>query len=256
MAMFTVYFDTSGKPYAPGVMFSSGFVSTIGKWSKFEEEWLELLAEFGIKNPFHMTEFAGGHGQFSAWKDDLKRQNAFYNAAWSLIKRRVHKSFSHGVIISDFWRMHREYEIPPESPFFLTCKYPLTRCGVGAYREVHLWKQRQQAKGMRFDGEIEYIHDRGDEHRGALMEAMRYVFDIDVIFKDKSKVVSLQVADMLAWEHARAVGRVLIWEESVRRPDIFDHIPGCREWSVSKWAEMKDFCETLGFKKRNPASPQ
>jgi hypothetical protein len=146
--------------------------------------------------------------------------------------------------------MHREYEIPPDSPFYSTAQYPLTRCGVGSYAQVYKWKDSQKKKGVRFDGEIEYIHDRNDKHRGALAAAMLDVFNIDVIFKDKAEAVPLQAADMLAWEHARSTGDLLIRGKSVMRPDIFKHIPGAREWTFSSWPKMKEWCEENGFKKK------
>ncbi|MEO8622084.1 MAG: DUF3800 domain-containing protein [bacterium] len=252
MAMFTVYFDVAGHPDAPGAMFSSGFVSSMDKWLKFEKEWLALLGEYGIANPFHMSDFAAGVGQYASWKDDTARRAVFYEQVTDLIQRRTNKGFSQGLYLPDFKRMHREYEVPADHVFGMMTK-PITYCGLGSAIQVMRWAGRSVARGHRGDTRLEYVHDRGDKHRGHFASAMRTAYGVEPIFKDKKEIVAIQLADILAWEHATYVRDGITGRKPYRpeAKELLRRLPGSDEWAFTRWKGFQELCEMRGFKKKD-----
>jgi len=61
--MYNTYFDVSGTRLDSDIISVAGFVSDVQQWLKFEEEWREVLGEFGV--PYlHMRKFAHFKGPF------------------------------------------------------------------------------------------------------------------------------------------------------------------------------------------------
>jgi hypothetical protein len=200
---WTVYFDASGHPDAIGsapALFVSGFVSTVDKWVKFEGYWLALLAEFGITPPFHMTEFASGQGQYAPWKDDRERREAFGLKALRVIKRWTNKPFSAGVVIPDFRRLLREYEMPADFP-----REPYPYCGDQAVQLLKPWVDHCVKDGRLRQGRDEFkiFFEHGDKHRGQLEEVLDRKHGILPLFEKKQALVPFQACDFLAWLHRR-----------------------------------------------------
>jgi hypothetical protein len=260
MAKFTAHFDASGKPTSKGAMFVSGFVSTVEKWEKFTPLWLAHLDEYGLSNPFHMTEFVAARKEpYKSLVADAPRASAFLNGAWRIIKKHIHKDFSQGVMLSAFHQVKSEYVIDPKHEYAELLNAPLTYCGFGAYLLMHDWANRVKARKrdpIVFDGPIEVIFDRGDQDRGKMIKVLEGYFDADLLFRDKAKVVPLQAADMLAWEHQRAL---FDWGKPRRRTtrkqlwEILRHLPGARDsdsWKYGQLSGLREFCELSGFKKR------
>lgn len=255
MANFTAYFDASGHPDAKGsAMFVSGFIAPISEWVKFEREWLSLLAEYGIKNPFHMAEFIACSEQFVGWKHNEKRQLEFYGRALKVIQRRTNRAISQGVIVDDFWKLVNEYVIPDDHAAASSLKTPLSFCAVGACIQIAKWANRRRRRGLKMTGTIEIVFDRGDKHRGQMATALRDVFNTDPIFKDKKDVVPIQAADILAWEHARVCGIVIDGNVQKLRmsswPDIQRLFPGSDEWAYLDAKKMAALFDEQGLQKR------
>lgn len=254
--MYTAYFDASGHPDAKAgtAMFVSGFIAPAPEWIKFEREWLSLLAEYGIENPFHMTEFIACAKQFVGWKHDEKRQLEFYGRALKVIQRRTNKAFSQGLFVDDFWKLMKQYEIPEHHALASSLKTPFSYCAVGALIQVLKWAQRRRGLGPRVDGPVEFVFDRGDKHRGQMATALRDTFGIEPIFKDKKDVVPIQAADILAWEHARVCG--VIRDRDLKKlrmsswPDIQRLFPGSDEWAYLDAQKLAALFDRAGLKKR------
>ena len=254
MAMFTAYFDASGHPDDSTAFFVSGFVSSVRDWVKFEKEWLALLDDYNIPNPFHLTDFISGRKPYDTWFLNKSRRAEFYDRAIRIIRRRTNKDFSQGIVVADLERLHAEFEIPVNDAVGNTLASPLTYCGVGAWVQVQAWEQRAKGRGLRIDGPIELIFDRGDKHRGQFARIMRDVFDIEPILKDKKDFLPIQAADILAWEHRRAADDSIAGN---RRPrDEFSEVarqfPGAAEWVFSRWDKLSSYCDEKQFPKKKP----
>jgi hypothetical protein len=202
MAMFTAYFDASGHPDDVGsrpVLFVSGFVTTVDRWAKFETHWLALLREFGIEPPFHTTDFQSCKGQYASWRDDWDRREAFQSKALHVIKRWTNKPFSSGVVIPDFQRLFKEYEMPTHIP-----SQPYAYCGLQAAALLKAWADRCVDDGRlkKSRDELKIVFEHGDTHRPEL-EAALDACGVFVLFDKKECLVPFQACDFLAWQHHR-----------------------------------------------------
>lgn len=250
MAMFTANFDASGLAgdTSPGAsFFVSGFVSTVDKWMVFEEEWLSLLREFGIKSPFHMTDFEAGVQQYASWKRDLPRRNEFLARAVDIMHKRTNKPFSHGVILADLRRMFTEFDIPDIVP-----PEPYAFCGLQVIGYTLQWaSNRFKAKTMSRADTMEVVFEDGDMDKGKFLNATKRRYGKMPVFKTKSWV-PFQICDLLAWEHRRRVvefakhgaarSRASYAELERRLPDgalRFDN-----------WQSLERFCISAGFARR------
>src|SRR5207249_3510830 len=161
MGVFLAYFDASGTPDQGVSLFVSGFVSSEAKWLKFEKRWLALLGEYDIKSPFHMKEFTAGIKQYAAWKDDKPRRQRFMEEAVGIIKRHTRKSFSSGMLLSDFRAWLSEYVVPD-----YLC-YPFVLCSFSVIRQLHKWLERND-----ISGKMALVFEDGDKHKGKLYDAL------------------------------------------------------------------------------------
>lgn len=80
MLMLTGYMDESGHSEDPALHFAgmAGFVAPLRSWQEFEKHWQPTLDSYGLKEPFHMKDFAHSVGEFRDWgKEESKRQELF-----------------------------------------------------------------------------------------------------------------------------------------------------------------------------------
>jgi hypothetical protein len=255
MAMFTAYFDASGHPDMPNPMWVCGLVSTVDKWLKFEEKWKSLLAYFDIENPFHMTDFMAGEKQYKSWAHDKTTRDEFQLKAIKLINKYTLKDVALGTNVPDFYRFHREYVIPPNSPGELLSK-PFAYCAMGAFLEVQAWAfnyaTKKQKRPEQIFRETEYVYDRKDKHRGQFATALRKTFGRDPIPRSKVEAVPLQAADMLAWRLANAAKEMVAPYETARGPhdallEAIRTLPGSSEWRYADWTDFEAHAKKFGF---------
>jgi hypothetical protein len=245
--MFTVYFDAGGSAKSPKAMFVSGFVSRFDKWLEFETDWHALLAEYDIKNPFHMKDFAPGAPPYDTWKDDKPKRQAFLESVLKLMSTHTMMDFSQGIKVADLNWIRKTYEIPKGFAAGVL-ETPFSWCGVGAYTKVVKWvREYTEQHGVPVDGDIELVYDRGEGDWGHFSDIMRNEFAIDPIRRDKAKAVPIQLADILAYEHAR------YYNEPTRPPRIIltemaDLLPG--EWVFATRENLQAYCESKGFPKK------
>ena len=86
IVVLRAYFDDSGTHAGSKVLVLAGFMGSPDEWSKFEDEWADILKKEGIKS-FHARDFHGGYGQCKDWpltrrelvRGDLRRVLAARN---------------------------------------------------------------------------------------------------------------------------------------------------------------------------------
>jgi len=78
----TSYLDETGHSDDPNFHFAgmAGFVAPAELWDAFGHYWQTVLDMFGLKEPFHMKDFAHSRGQFKQWKGKEERRKALYGA--------------------------------------------------------------------------------------------------------------------------------------------------------------------------------
>jgi len=200
LGMFAAYFDESYSDNAPRVLVVAGYLSPIEQWKRFEVEWREFLQKFDIANPFHMTDFMAGHGQFRGWSR-TKHDECIKHYS-SIIAPRTHFRVSVGFDLAVYEREMRGFH------------------EIGAYGFcVFEWMHEAERYMDRFGipGPIAYVFESGSGFGGQIFETMVWVKRRRLLrtryrlgtftFADKREVLPLQASDILAWEsrahHAR-----------------------------------------------------
>ena len=89
MLRLTAYLDESGHLKDPTLKFigMAGLVAPADNWGTFAAEWRSILAEAGLQEPFHMSEFAHSMGQFARFKDNEPERQLFFKKLLCAIKR-------------------------------------------------------------------------------------------------------------------------------------------------------------------------
>jgi hypothetical protein len=72
---YWAYIDESGHSKDPNRNFVclAGLLAPSTSWEKFEPLWTAACATHGVREPFHMADFAGFRGQFKDWTDELRK---------------------------------------------------------------------------------------------------------------------------------------------------------------------------------------
>jgi hypothetical protein len=193
MAIFSAYFDASGKPNASyRVMTVAGMISSVAKWIRFEIDWNAALSRQHVKI-FHMTDFAASEKEFKAWKGDRKRRSEFIAELVRIIQRHTNKMVVSSVELSGWHSLNGRYAL--EEVF----GSPYALCGISAVGEVLRWAGKKSPKTP-----VQFIFEDGDEGNGALDKRCRRE-GVNPIFKPKYAVVPCQAADLIAWKHRIAM---------------------------------------------------
>ncbi len=194
MALFTAYFDASGKPDRGGVLSIAGYVSDYRKWARFRIEWARILAGESVSS-FHMTDFVSSRGEFAGWRGQTDRRRTFIEDLLVCAKRYTNKAFGGAVVLSDFDSVNRRYQLEEHAGQ----PYPL--CAHYCVRLVRAWQAKNSIKN------VEFVFEQGDEPRGKLIELCR-ADGIEPRFLSK-KEVAFQAADLVAWRTRNSFEKVL-----------------------------------------------
>lgn len=250
MVMFSANFDASGhaNDESPGAaFFVSGFVSTVDKWSAFEEEWLVLLQEYGIKPPFHMTDFEAGFKQYASWKSDRPRRDGFLLHAVDIMHKRTNKAFSHGLVLADLRRIFNEFNVTGIE------NEPYPWCALQVLYYLAQWSARRLAAGtVKGSDRLEIIFELGDLHKGKFTQAAAATYGYVPIFKKKSEWVPFQICDILAWEHRRRLSEFTKYGGGFSRASyeaLAARLPQ-DAMRFDRWPAIERACIALGYTRR------
>lgn len=102
--MLATYADETGHFADPQRRFVgvAGFLGHSDKWNSFDAEWTQACREEGVKEPFHMVDFAGSREQFKSWKDDEVRRRRLLGRLVAAIKNAEVYPIGAVVPIEDF----------------------------------------------------------------------------------------------------------------------------------------------------------
>ncbi len=102
--MLATYADETGHHADPQRRFVgiAGFLGHSDKWNRFDAEWRQACHEEGVKEPFHMVDFAASREQFESWKDDEVRRKRLLGRLVAAIKNAEVYPIGAVVPIEDF----------------------------------------------------------------------------------------------------------------------------------------------------------
>jgi hypothetical protein len=105
---YTSYFDGSGDKKGQPVQVVAGFVSTVKKWARFENDWNAILKADNV-SALHTTDYVCSQGEFASWKGNSARRKQFQEALTACIKKNVNKLFASALFIADYNAINRIY---------------------------------------------------------------------------------------------------------------------------------------------------
>jgi hypothetical protein len=247
--VFTAYYDESGSPDALAVVVA-GFVASDDQWREFERNWNESLNAFGISH-FHAVEFAQSVGEFTKWKGhekspglQLERQR-FLRQLLAHIKLRARFCCSHVVRMADYRKVNGVY--------FLDAVQPYALCGRTAVASVIGWSSRNKIP----ETQVRHIFEDGAKHKGFLQKRLIKDKGFNPIFMKKDEAVSLQAADLLAYETLLGIRNIfekgVTDFERLRYPfRMLDEVPHTMiDWGIYSEEDLENFCLNARIPRRD-----
>jgi hypothetical protein len=190
VVMFTAYFDTSGDKRM-SVITTSGFVSRVKKWDRFDRGWPSVLEPYGVTS-LHTTEFVSRQGQFQSWTksdEDTARRRRFVDDVVSFTDRHINKGFSVNILMSEYDQINSIYQVSERmgSPYAV--------CGMCFLSLVAKWAEKRGYDPRK----VIYVAEKGDEGQGEFIS--RAAQDgLTVVTKLKAEIQAFQMCDFLAWK--------------------------------------------------------
>lgn len=199
--MLQAYVDESGTHDGSRHYIVAGYISPADEWEKFDEEWADVLNDYGLKE-FHMVDF----------KNRLRKSKSKYrhidkpdgdrllDRLTDVISRRVLTGVA-GILPMDAYNrvVKGKYE-----------KYlgrPYTLCTNIMLMAVGRWAQEVDYKS-KYQEPITFFFEQGAQHKGELEKALREAADLSEFkeqgwlgpqtFLPKGGGRGLEAADLLA----------------------------------------------------------
>jgi uncharacterized protein DUF3800 len=188
MTEYAAYFDDSGHPDDQPYVVVAGFISSEEQWLIFEREWREDLQPFGI-DVFHMADFESSR----LWTREKKNELLRKLIATIRVRTRFH--IDHIVPMDMYRQINEKYA------FEEVIGTPYALAGRTVAKSINEWKQKYMKSG---DKLLVFFED-GTKHKGDFMDAMARDKLPCPVFIKKSDAVSLQAADLAAWECFEAI---------------------------------------------------
>lgn len=210
MLAFGAYFDESYSTDEPRVMAIGGYLSPIEQWERFGAEWSGFFQEFAIQNPFHMTDFMAGRGQFFGWPATKRTRCMQWLAG--IIVRRAHYRASVSLEIAAYEDVFRDSAVGPYA-----------FCVVQWMQEAFRFLDRHNTSGQ-----IAYVFESGSGFGGQIFAALDWIKKRRVYkgryrlhsftFADKRDALPLQAADILAWGTRRHTAGIISGDPTLPEP--------------------------------------
>jgi len=210
MAMFSLYCDDSGTHAGSPCAVAACLVAPVAQWERFVDDWQRAndKENFGV---FHMADFVSRHKQFasSEWQEDNKRDRTIKRLI-SIITTRSTIGFFNVVD-----KVAYDEEVPDNLKEKLTLGHNHYTFAVRmCLAKVLKWRMKYNHKEP-----IQFVFDRLSKGQGEISSVMQHCLSDGIdngfgiepsgwSFQDKSRILPLQAADILAWEtlhHMRSV---------------------------------------------------
>jgi hypothetical protein len=202
--LLEAYFDESGSHEGAPVLCVAGYLFERTKRDRLDFLWKEVLDRYSLPF-FHMVDCAHGNSPFNK----LTKEERIAVESEMIAIIREHALFGFAIAV-----VEKEYnELFPRSPGNpLGSAY--TYCCWTLLSVIHEWIVRNQ-----FNGKIAYYFEAGHKNESEANEIMNIIFGNPNLrasyryaahgFVDKKEIRAIQTADIIAWQHAIDVKRML-----------------------------------------------
>jgi hypothetical protein len=192
VVMFAAYFDESGTDAGSAFTSVAGYVFEADQYTRFETEWSDVLAAFGVQT-FHMADCAHGRGEFQKLTKPERIDLA--TRCIGIIKRRTRIGVVVSVARTDFLAVTNINVV--NDPYVLCLLWCLG--GISAWvahlqirEKVAYFFEAGHALQSRANNAMGLLHQR---ERPRLYDAYH-----SHSFIRKNDASGLHAADLLAWE--------------------------------------------------------
>jgi hypothetical protein len=246
MAMFikySGYFDASGHPDQHEVLTVAGFVSSVKKWMRMEQEWNRILKEYGVKY-FHTTEYVSSAGCFTDWKNQSAKRKEFQDKLWACIIRNTNKACRASVIIKDYEEINAVFALEER------LGRPYAICAASC-----LYSSRQWAKRKHSERATLYYFEDGDKDKGDFQRVAKQDGLPVPLFLPKDECVAFQVADYAAWKMRSSIAGALKPDHTIEKGlRLLESVKDLRQipWSagVMNKEAMFKYCQFANVPRR------
>jgi len=185
MTTFTGYFDASGNAeQSDSFVIVSGYIANHFQWKLFEAAWKEIHSHYGVKTPFHMSDFMAA----TASPERYARQKSA-RPDYVSISRQTEKA-------KDFFKQ------------LCIAQLSMVACGISCIlippyalaartcvAQVHEWERQ-----FNIQNPVECIFEKGDLEQEKFTELVTEEGGDPPIYRNKKDHAGLQGADQYAWE--------------------------------------------------------
>lgn len=244
--MLIAYMDESGHCADPKCRFvgMGGLVAEESAWKQFSGEWSDALAKAGIKQAFHMKEFAHSFGPYRGWTEARRRE--LFGA---LVRAIVNtKAIATGCVVSldDFNGAPPELQQFHKDPYHMAFQMATKGAALTALPKAYPYVPETVAMVYAYQSEYgaTEVKDPADERQAGsaqrLWLAMKQLTDIGQWMGSYAAALPedsypLQAADLFAYELTKefenlasrpqdnmrwALGQILAWREEDGPPLI------------------------------------
>jgi hypothetical protein len=239
LAMFIAYFDESGHPSDTLVMTMAGVVATAKNWARFEEKWKRILRRYQV-SALHMTDYESGHGEFTGW--DADKRVSFIADLAGILKNTMMYGVANSLTVQD-WNgtIGKDLDASGRKRYLAPYVMLLESCITTIAESVSIPDEENVA--CVFDQNSIVQHFSSIFYR-ALVEVRDYPINFGTItYADRTKIVPLQAADMIAYEAFKYASR---WDEHTEgrpRRKLLRNLSatGCMNFGRFNRGDFEDF---------------
>lgn len=207
------YMDETGHSDDPALDYvgMAGFVAPLGSWEVFDAGWKDLMHNAGLREPFHMKDFAHSQGQFRQWRENEPLRRALFGSAMKLIVETGATPIGALVSLSGFRSLTQAQQKSFLDPYYLVFQ-TVTR---GAAIEAVFEDDPEEKVAMIYLHHPEYGTDAGRAEQ--LWHAIKGHYEhgnrmASYKSASPSDVSPLQAADIFAYELSHE------FENRIKRP--------------------------------------
>lgn len=255
MALFAAYYDAAGSfnPRYPNnskyAVVVSGYVAPMHRWQKFDQRWTAVLADAGIRIPFHMSDFMAGQCGFEAWRGRSAEKAELLFVLARLIRRSVSVAIGEGVLIDEWKRANEVYALAKNhcTPYALAAYFVMDKTirWIGRHPDEGIRTGIAFESGDYGKGDFMWVMDQIRRRKPALAPAYPQ-------FADKASVIAFQACDFVAWEKRRAMGQQFCeaqecyegWSRALTEISKLQ-----KDWGYLDYDAMMDFCQRVDMPK-------
>jgi hypothetical protein len=253
MTLFAAYLDASGNAEQPdSFVVVSGYIANLLQWRAFENIWRQIHEEFGVRTPFHMSEFmaatanpdryanqSNARPDYVALGKDLKRASSFFEklciAEQSLLNCGISCIVDMKIYNSVSSLLDLRKVIPPYALAARSC-----------VARVHQWEDQ-----FAIQEPVEAVFEKGDLEQEKFTELVKSEGGDLPIYRDKKDFAGLQAADHYAWEQFYQLKRERTGERDAVRESfkfLLNYIP-CMHLQVTQEG-LINLCHRKGIDPR------